>query len=39
VVLPYVTGFHAKAAANGIAMLEADTEKLFGFTRVVGRKE
>lgn len=39
VVLPYVTGFHAKSAADGIAMLEADTEKLFGFTRVVARKE
>ena len=39
VVLPYVTGFHAKAAADGIAMLEADREKLFGFTRVVARKE
>ena len=38
VVLPHVTGFHAKSAADGIAMLEADTEKLFGFTRVIARR-
>ena len=31
-------GFHAKGAADGIAMLEADTERLFGFTRAVARK-
>jgi cyclopropane fatty-acyl-phospholipid synthase-like methyltransferase len=39
VVLPHVTGFHAKSSADGIGMLEADTEKLFGFTRVVARKD
>ena len=38
-VLPHITGFHAKSSADGIGMLEADTEKLFGFTRVVARKE
>ncbi len=37
-VLPLLTGFHAKSSADGIAMLEADTEKLFGFTRVIGRR-
>lgn len=31
-------GFHAKSATDGIAMLEADTEKLFGFTRVVAQR-
>jgi cyclopropane fatty-acyl-phospholipid synthase-like methyltransferase len=35
---PLTTGFHKKGAADGTAMLEADTERLFGFTRVVGRK-
>lgn len=34
-----LTGFHAKAAADGIAMLEADAGKLFGFTRAVARKD
>jgi cyclopropane fatty-acyl-phospholipid synthase-like methyltransferase len=37
-VAPLVTGFHAKASADGIAMLEADVDKLFGFTRAVARK-
>ena len=37
-VLPLLTGFHAKSSADGIAMLEADTDKLFGFTRTVARK-
>ena len=37
-VAPLVTGFHAKSAADGVLMLGADSEKLFGFTRVVGRK-
>jgi ubiquinone/menaquinone biosynthesis C-methylase UbiE len=37
-VLPFLTGFHAKSSADGIAMLEADTEKLFGFTRAMARK-
>jgi ubiquinone/menaquinone biosynthesis C-methylase UbiE len=37
-VLPLLTGFHAKSSADGIAMLEADSEKLFGFTRVVARR-
>ncbi|MGZ5933449.1 MAG: SAM-dependent methyltransferase [Rhizomicrobium sp.] len=37
-VVPLLTGFHAKSSADGIAMLEADAEKLFGFTRVVARK-
>ena len=37
-ILPHITGFHAKSAADGIAMLEADKDKLFGFTRVVGRR-
>ncbi|HEY0105197.1 MAG TPA: methyltransferase domain-containing protein [Rhizomicrobium sp.] len=37
-VLPVLGGFHAKASADGIAMLEADTENLFGFTRVVARR-
>ena len=36
--LPLVTGFHAEASAGGIAMLEADSEKLFGFSRVVAKK-
>ena len=36
--LPLVTGFQAEASAGGIAMLEADSEKLFGFTRVVAKK-
>ena len=31
-------GFHKKSSADGVAMLEADREKLFGFTRVVARK-
>jgi SAM-dependent methyltransferase len=31
-------GFHKKSSADGVAMLEADAEKLFGFTRVVGRR-
>ena len=37
-LLPDLTGFHAKAAADGIAMLEADREKLFGFVRAVARR-
>ena len=37
-VLPLLTGFHAKSSADGIAMLEADAEKLFGFTRVIARR-
>jgi cyclopropane fatty-acyl-phospholipid synthase-like methyltransferase len=37
-VLPLVSGFHAKTSADGIAMLEADAEKLFGFTRVIARR-
>ncbi|MEI9990320.1 MAG: hypothetical protein WDM86_09795 [Rhizomicrobium sp.] len=37
-VLPLLAGFHAKSSADGIAMLEADTEKLFGFARVVARR-
>ena len=37
-VLPLLSGFHAKASADGIAMLEADAEKLFGFTRVIARR-
>jgi len=36
-VLPLLTGFHAKSSADGLAMLEADTEKLFGFTRATAR--
>ena len=36
--LPFLQGFHAKASADGIAMLEADTEKLFGFVRAVARR-
>ena len=31
-------GFHKKSSADGVAMLEADVEKLFGFTRMVGRR-
>jgi len=31
-------GFHKKSSADGVAMLNADTEKLFGFTRVVGKR-
>ena len=37
-VLPLLSGFHAKASADGIAMLEADAEKLFGFTRVIAKR-
>jgi cyclopropane fatty-acyl-phospholipid synthase-like methyltransferase len=37
-VLHLLHGFHAKSSADGIAMLEADTEKFYGFTRVVARK-
>jgi ubiquinone/menaquinone biosynthesis C-methylase UbiE len=37
-VLPLLEGFHLKSSADGIAMLEADREKLFGFTRAVARK-
>ncbi|HEY0300946.1 MAG TPA: methyltransferase domain-containing protein [Rhizomicrobium sp.] len=37
-VLPLLSGFHAKSSADGIAMLEADVDKLFGFTRAVARK-
>ena len=36
--LPFLSGFHAKSSADGIAMLEADTEKLFGFTRVIAKR-
>ncbi|MEI9996227.1 MAG: methyltransferase domain-containing protein [Rhizomicrobium sp.] len=36
--LPYLQGFHAKSSADGIAMLEADTDKLYGFVRAVARK-
>ena len=32
-------GFHLKSTCDGIAMLEADTEKLFGFARAVARKD
>ena len=35
---PLLEEFHAKAALDGVAMLEADNEKLFGFTRLVARK-
>jgi cyclopropane fatty-acyl-phospholipid synthase-like methyltransferase len=35
--LDLLEGFHAKSAVDGIAMLEADTTKLFGFTRAVAR--
>jgi SAM-dependent methyltransferase len=38
-VLPHLSGFHADASRDGIAMLEADTEKLFGFVRAVARKD
>ena len=38
IVAPLLTGFHAKSSADGVAMLTADTERLFGFTRVVCRK-
>jgi cyclopropane fatty-acyl-phospholipid synthase-like methyltransferase len=31
-------GFHLKSARDGIAMLEADSDKLFGFIRAVARK-
>ncbi len=31
-------GFHKQSSADGVAMLAADSEKLFGFTRVVGRR-
>ena len=31
-------GFHKKSSADGVAMLRVDTEKLFGFTRLVARK-
>lgn len=36
--LPYLKGFHLKSSTDGIAMLETDTEKLYGFTRAVARK-
>ncbi len=36
--LPYLQGFHAKSSVDGVAMLEADTDKLYGFTRAVARK-
>ena len=36
--LHLLEGFHAKSAAEGIAMLEADTDRLFGFTRAVARR-
>ena len=39
IVAPLLTGFHAKSSADGVAMLTADTEKLFGFTRVVARND
>lgn len=39
IVAPLATGFPARASADGAAMLEADREKLFGFTRVVARKD
>ncbi|HEY4944399.1 MAG TPA: methyltransferase domain-containing protein [Rhizomicrobium sp.] len=32
-------GFHKKSSADGVAMLNVDKEKLFGFTRVMARKE
>jgi cyclopropane fatty-acyl-phospholipid synthase-like methyltransferase len=38
IVAPLVTGFHAKASADGIEMLQADRDKLFGFTRAVARR-
>lgn len=31
-------GFHKKSSSDGVAMLRADSEKLFGFTRVVASK-
>lgn len=36
--MPFLEGFHAASAADGIAMLEADSGKLYGFTRAVARK-
>lgn len=38
IVAPLVTGFHAKASADGIEMLKADRDRLFGFTRAVARR-
>lgn len=37
--LPHLEGFHARSSADAIAMLEADSEGLLGFTRVVARKD
>lgn len=36
--LPYLSGFHAQSSQSGIALLEADREKLFGFVRAVARR-
>jgi cyclopropane fatty-acyl-phospholipid synthase-like methyltransferase len=36
--LPLLTGFHAKSTTDGIAMLEADTDRLYGFVRAVARR-
>ncbi len=38
-IVDRLEGFHLKSVRDGIAMLEADTEKLFGFTRAVARKD
>jgi SAM-dependent methyltransferase len=38
ITAPLMEGFHRKAASDGDAMLRVDTEKLFGFTRVVAHK-
>jgi cyclopropane fatty-acyl-phospholipid synthase-like methyltransferase len=38
IAAPNTTGFHHKASSGDISMLEADTQKLFGFTRAVARK-
>jgi cyclopropane fatty-acyl-phospholipid synthase-like methyltransferase len=36
-VLPLLSGFHLKSSTDGIAMLEADVDKLYGFVRVVAQ--
>jgi cyclopropane fatty-acyl-phospholipid synthase-like methyltransferase len=37
-VLPLLSGFHLKSSTDGIAMLEADVDKLYGFVRVVAQR-
>ncbi|MEJ1967626.1 MAG: methyltransferase domain-containing protein [Rhizomicrobium sp.] len=39
IAAPLAEGFHKTSSVDGAAMLTADTQKLFGFTRVVARRD